>query len=179
MKSSTTTERSEIVGDYYSKVNCTAERSETDGVFFWSQISTDEEEVMKLSEYLKSLTEEERDFIAGLDYENDFSEHRKELDRVIMNGGNIDSKKQLWFPYEVVELGENWFQDGHEREFVACAGIVLHNIFTGADQMNDVDIDMDVVLNSLNRIDEDLRLLLEPLLEAAIVVEERRKSNKS
>ncbi len=69
--------------------------------------------------FLASLTEGERDFIASLDYGNGAGTHREQPDRLIKNGGNLDGEQQFWFPYEVIELGKNWLQDGHEREFVA------------------------------------------------------------
>ena len=123
---------------------------------------------MILADYIRTLNEEERDFIANLDYGYDFSRHRMELDSVIENSGDVDFSNQIWFPYEVIELGKNGLHDGHEREFAACAGIVMHNIITGADQMNDLDIGLGVVIEHLNKLDDNLRLVLDPLLDSVI-----------
>ena len=123
---------------------------------------------MTLPEYLNSLTESERDFIAELDYGQDAALHREELNRVIENGGNADLDNQLWYPYEVIELGKNWLQKNHEREFVACAAIILHNIITGEDNINDLDISMNVLLDNLNGLDDGSRAILDPLLAVAI-----------
>ncbi|NRB76275.1 MAG: hypothetical protein HRU46_18090 [Verrucomicrobiales bacterium] len=122
---------------------------------------------MKLEEFLKSLTDAERDFIAALDYGNDLEKHRQEIDLVIERQGQVNFEKQLWYPYEVIELGKNWLQEGHEREFVACAGIVLQNITAGADNMNDWEINMSVLRDSWEGLQALHRKLLEPLAEQA------------
>jgi hypothetical protein len=123
---------------------------------------------MNLPEFLASLTNEEREFISGLDYHDRQDEHRKALDRVIERNGNIDLETELWCPYEVIELGKNWRQDSHEREFVACAAIVLHNIIKGVDEMNDVEISMSVVMENFIELKIEHQKLLEPLLTQAM-----------
>ena len=122
---------------------------------------------MGLQDFLESLTDAERDFISGLDYGNDAATHRQELDLVIEREGRVDFENQVWHPYEVIELGKNSLQDGHEREFVACAGIVLLNISTGADKMNDWSINMEVLRDSWEKLDVSRRVLLAPLVERA------------
>jgi hypothetical protein len=87
---------------------------------------------MTFQEFLATVTEEERDFVARLDYGQDFDTHRKALDVAIANGGVVDTAIQGgWFPLEVLELGRNVCQSGHEREFVLCAGIVLQTASIG------------------------------------------------
>lgn len=120
---------------------------------------------MKIEEFLESLTDVERDFVAGLDYGSDAAKHRQEFDLVIERQGQVDFKNQLWHPYEVIELGKNWLQVGHEREFIACAGIFLLNISTGADRINDWSNNMSVLQDSWADLKSAHRVLLEPLAE--------------
>lgn len=120
---------------------------------------------MNLQELLESLTDAERAFIAGLNYGLDAVTHRRELDLVIERQGRVDFENQVWHPYEVIELGKNWLQVGHEREFIACAGIVLLNISTGADNMNDWSTNMDVLRDSWEELDAPHRELLASLVE--------------
>lgn len=91
------------------------------------------------AEFLKSLSETERDFLAELDSGREPVEHRRQLDIVISNGGIADLSVQSWHPYEVIDLGKHLLFPGHENEFVACNGIVLLNIATGNDHSNDFD----------------------------------------
>jgi hypothetical protein len=93
----------------------------------------------KLADFLASLSEAERDYIANLDYEREVDEHRRQLDIVIAKGGAVDLENQLWYPYEVIDLGKHCLFKGHEREFVACNGIVLLNLSRGNDRSNDVE----------------------------------------
>lgn len=115
--------------------------------------------MMQIRDYIESLTSAERDFICGLE------EHRRQLDLVIDRGGDVDMKRQYFHPYEVIELGKNGLQDGHEREFVACAAIVMHNVATGEDKMNDLEIGLSVVKESLPRLTAEHRALLQPLID--------------
>jgi hypothetical protein len=126
---------------------------------------------MNLSEFLASLSDEERKFISGLDYHDRQDEHRIALDRVIERNGDLDMEAELWCPYEVIELGKNWLQDSHEREFVACAAIVLHNLIRGVDKMNDVEISMSVVLEFFDQLKIEHQELLEPLLTQAMDID--------
>ena len=122
---------------------------------------------MTVPDFITGLSEEERNFIAELDYGNDANRHREELDRVIESGGRVDHENQGWYPYEVIELGKNWLQEGHEREFVACAGIVLQNICDESDICNEWEINMSVLRSVWDRLLPSHKELLEPLtLEA-------------
>ena len=122
---------------------------------------------MTVPDFIKGLSEKERNFIAHLDYGNDSRKHRIELDCVINSQGRVDHKNQGWYPYEVIELGKNWLQDRHEREFVACAGIVLQNICDGSDICNDWNISMSVLRDVWDRLLPIHRELLEPLTTEA------------
>ena len=54
---------------------------------------------MNLCQLLHSLSDSERDFIAGLDYGADREAHRRALDTVIEHAGEMDFKAQgYWFP---------------------------------------------------------------------------------
>src|SRR5690349_20452564 len=95
---------------------------------------------MTLSQLLRSMSDAERDFIAGLDYGAERKLHRAALDTVIEHDGEVIFDTQgAWYPYEVIELGKNWLQEGHEREYAACMGIVLRNIQSGRDRCNHVE----------------------------------------
>ncbi|NOX98390.1 MAG: hypothetical protein GXP30_01445 [Verrucomicrobia bacterium] len=112
---------------------------------------------MNLSELLESLTGDERNFIAGLDHGDDRVEHREQLDIVISNKGTIDAEDQLWYPYSVIEMGKNVLYPGHDREFAACVGIVLHNVLEGADKMNNVAQIIAMFSHQISTLSEDLR----------------------
>ena len=123
---------------------------------------------MNLPDLLASLTHAEREFISGLDYHDRQEEHRQALDKVIERTGKVNLPEEIWCPYEVIELGKNWLQEGHEREFVVCAAIVLHNINEGIDQSNDVEISMSVVMENFDELKSEHQKLLEPLLTQAM-----------
>jgi hypothetical protein len=121
---------------------------------------------MNLSQLLQSLSDSERDFIAGLDYGADRQTHRKALDTVIAHLGDVNfDVEAYWFPYEVVELGKNWLQQGHEREFAACMGIVLRNIETGRDRSNDLDYILTQHYDSVQQLPAELREMIDSLIE--------------
>jgi len=124
---------------------------------------------MILNALLESLTEEERDFIAALDYGNDADQHRSALDDVIADGGIVDFElKGYWYPYEVIELGKNWLQSGHEREYAACLGIVLKNMERGADQSNDVEWIIENEADSISQLPADLNAMITALVGQTI-----------
>jgi hypothetical protein len=119
---------------------------------------------MTLSQLLQSLTGAERDFIASLNYGMDAEQHRSALDAVIATNGLIDFRSQgYWYPYEVIELGKNWLQDGHEREYAACLGIVLRNIECGADISNDLDWIVETQADSISKLPDELKLMVTDL----------------
>jgi hypothetical protein len=121
---------------------------------------------MTLSQLLQSLSAAERDFIAGLDYGADRTLHRAALDTVIANGGEVDFDTEgVWYPYEVIELGKNWLQEGHEREYAACMVIVLWNIETGRDPFNDLEGILAQQYDSIQALPNDLREIVDLLIE--------------
>lgn len=115
---------------------------------------------MELAELLESLTDDERNFISGLDHGDDRAEHREQLDIVITNKGSIDVEDQLWYPYSVIEMGKNVLHQGHEREFAACVGIVLHNVLEGSDKMNNVAQIIAMFSHQIASLPEDLRNMI-------------------
>jgi hypothetical protein len=124
---------------------------------------------MNLSQLLHSLSDSERNFIAGLDYGADREAHRRALDTVIERAGEMDFKAQgYWFPYEVIELGKNGLQQGHEREFAACLGIVLRNIETGRDLSNDWEYILTQQYESVQNLPSELRALMDSLIEGVL-----------
>jgi hypothetical protein len=121
---------------------------------------------MNLSQLLHSLSASERDFIAGLDYGADREIHRAGLDAVIQRDGDLDFEQQgNWYPYEVIELGKNWLQQGHEREYAACMGIVLRNIETGKDRSNEMEDILTQHYDSIEHLPDELRRLIDSLIE--------------
>jgi hypothetical protein len=134
--------------------------------------------IMTLSQLLQSLSAAERDFIAGLDYGADRALHRAALDTVIANDGEVDFDTEgVWYPYEVIELGKNWLQEGHEREYAACMGIVLRNIETGRDRCNDLDGIIADHYGSIQTLPDDFREIIDSMIERMIEKPEARRAN--
>ena len=129
---------------------------------------------MNFPTFLTSLTDAERDFIVGLDYGLESVAHRRELDLVIEQGGVVDLDEQLWYPYEPVKLGVWVWEPGHEREFVACVGIILTNLVSGEDTMNEWETDMRTLRESWSGLLPEHRFILNPLVDAA-----KQQANKS
>ena len=50
----------------------------------------------------------------------------------------LEDLDQMWYPYEVVELGAYALESGHEREFVMCTLLVLYAVIAGYDTSKDV-----------------------------------------
>ncbi len=124
---------------------------------------------MKLKELLQSLSEQERNFISNLDYGNGSSQHKCELDKVIENEGVVDFDKQgVWYPYEVIELGKNWLQEGHEREFTTCMAIVLKNMLDGDDKSNDIEIILGSCGGDIEKLPTELKCLINEFVEKLI-----------
>ncbi len=123
---------------------------------------------MELAELLNSLADEERDFIAGLDYGQDRLKHRLALDLVLARGGQVDMEQEYWFPYEVIELGKSWLQPGRDREYAACLAIVLENIRTGADTSTDLEYLIDSQYDTVATLPSELRQLIDELLDSLI-----------
>ncbi len=124
---------------------------------------------LTLSQLLQSLSDVERDFIANLDYGADSGKHRAELDAVIERGGDVDfATHGVWYPYEVIELGKNCLKEGHEREYAACMGIVLKNIESGRDRINDIEHILAQHDDTVRALPCDMRDMLDSQIERVI-----------
>jgi hypothetical protein len=124
---------------------------------------------MTLADLLHSLSDAERDFIAGLDYGADREAHRTALDAVIEHDGDVDCDTQgFWYPYEVIELGKNWLQEGHEREYAACMSVVLLNMEAGRDRCNDLEDILTQHYSSIQSLPDDLREIIDSFIERTI-----------
>jgi len=84
--------------------------------------------------FLRTATEGELRFIACLDYGNDAGRHFEALKKVLQDQNGEITNENLWHPYEVIELGSHWLQQGHEREFVLCTLLVVGAIRSGFDR---------------------------------------------
>ena len=82
---------------------------------------------------LKTITEEELAFIAGLDYGMGVDKHLAALREVIFEQGGEVTQDQYWYPHEVIALGAHHLQPGHEREFFFCTMLVLQAVQSGYD----------------------------------------------
>lgn len=124
---------------------------------------------MTLSQLLHSLSDDERDFIANLDYGLDRARHRAALDVAIEQHGEIDFGAQgFWYPYEVIELGKNSMHEGHQREYAACMGIVLLNIDAGRDRSNNVENILAQDYNTIQVLPHELRKMIDSQIERII-----------
>lgn len=112
-------------------------------------------------DFLRSLSTDELNFIASLDYGQDSARHFKALIQVIEQGGSVRRETEYWYPYEVIELGAGHLQEGHEREFTACVLMVLINIASGQDATRDQDEFIDDRLDAIVSLPPPLRALLE------------------
>ena len=129
---------------------------------------------MTLAQLLRSLSDPERDLIMGRAPGVDHVVHRAVLDRVIQHGGDVDSEAQeFWCPYEAL-LGKHWPQEGHEREYAACMGIVLHNIETGRDRRHDLTDIIEQHYSSIQSLPDDLRAVIDSLIERILKKTDRR-----
>lgn len=86
-----------------------------------------------LDELLKSLTDDELEFIASRDYGIDADLHVTELKKLVASQGALPAEGQHWYPYEVIELGAHRLVPGHEREFAVCTLLVLRAVDAGFD----------------------------------------------
>src|SRR6476660_5029035 len=64
-----------------------------------------------------------------------------------------------------LKMPKNWLQEGHEREYAACMGIVLRNIETGRDRSNDLDYILTQDYESIQQLPAELRELIDSLIE--------------
>lgn len=88
---------------------------------------------MDLDAFLRSLTRDERRFIAESDYGVDADAHLSELDKLIDIQSGVFQAEQYWYPREVVELASNSLVPGHEKEFVACTLLLLRAVVSESD----------------------------------------------
>ena len=132
---------------------------------------------MTLTSLLKSLTNNERDFIAQLDYRQDSDQHRSALDDVISADGLVDFEAMgCWCPYEVIELGKNWLQEGHEREYAACLGVVLLNIERGTDTTNELEWIIENQSDAISQLPSELKTMITEFADRIITKRTRRRS---
>jgi hypothetical protein len=87
---------------------------------------------------VKSASEQELSYIAGLNYGLEQSQHLDALRKVIFEQGGALTKEQYWFPYEVIELGAHALAAGHEREFAICTLLVIEAVRSGYDTSTDL-----------------------------------------
>jgi hypothetical protein len=119
---------------------------------------------MTLAAFFTSLTAAERDFIAGLDYGAERAKHREALDQVLERGGRVDfSRRGVWHPYEVIELGAHWLQPGHAREYAACVALVVVNVRAGGDRTREVGEFLEARREALASLPPELRAVVDAL----------------
>ncbi len=87
---------------------------------------------------LIALSDEELAFIGSLDHGQGTEQHLAALLSVLSESAGIVGDGQHWYPYEVIELGANWLQVGHEREFALCTLLVIENVAAGTDTSTDL-----------------------------------------
>lgn len=91
-----------------------------------------------LSPLIKSVSESELSYIAELDYGQGSHRHLESLRAVILGQDGSLREGQSWYPYEVIELGANALNPGHEREFVICTLLVIQAVIDGFDSSTDL-----------------------------------------
>jgi hypothetical protein len=120
---------------------------------------------MKFEDFLATISDAERGFIAHLDYGQDADAHRKAIDEAIANGGVVDTVAQgVWFPLEVFDLGKNVLKPGHEREYALCICIVLKTGSVGDEAEQCVENQM----ANIKSLPDDLRTMIEGMLMKSI-----------
>lgn len=87
---------------------------------------------------LKTITDEELTFVAGLDYGEGTDLHRAELQKLIFEQDGDMTRDQYWYPHEVIALGSHRLQPGHEREFFFCTMLLLQAVQSGYDDTFDL-----------------------------------------
>ena len=89
--------------------------------------------------FVLTASEQELWFIAGLDYGQGQEEHFQALKELIFQRNGTFLPTNSWFPYEVIELGANSAQIGHEREFAICSLLVIHGVTSGFDTRTELE----------------------------------------
>lgn len=103
------------------------------------------------------LTDGELWFIAGMDYNCDMDRHYAALKNLLLRGGVVDMATDVWYPYEVIELGANHLIPGHHREFAACLLLVLKNVKAGKDLTKDLEEYIGERLDLIDSLESDLK----------------------
>lgn len=118
-------------------------------------------------ELIQSVSESELRFISNLDYACDNERHYQALRQVIFEQECIGNAGQLWHPAEVYELGSNWLQEGHEREFTICTLLVIHNAIQGSDCYTDLEAKFDNHAWEYDKLPEHLKNVILSAYELA------------
>lgn len=129
-------------------------------------------------ELVKSITEDEIDFIAHADYGQNADQHSKALRELIFEQDCIVTDDQYWYPYECIELIRWTCKEGHMREFAFCNIIIAISIISGADNTNDPDRMLKTIPHEYDKLPDDLReIVLSMLLNASECLEEANKAS--
>ena len=91
-----------------------------------------------MNSVIASITESELEYVAALDYGQNAREHLDALRAVIFSQGGDLGQDQIWYPYEVIELGAHALSPGHEREFAICTLLVIQAVVCGFDVSTDL-----------------------------------------
>ena len=79
-------------------------------------------------DFIQSISENEIEYIANLDYGQDNEKHKVALKNLIFNQVCKSLPEQHWFPMEVIELGSYSLSKGHEKEYTICTLLLLMNV---------------------------------------------------
>lgn len=96
-----------------------------------------------IDELLKSLTDDELEFIASRDYGIDADLHLAELRKLVASQGGLLTEGQHWYPYEVIELGAHRWVHGHDREFAVCTLLVVRAVDSGFDMSTSLEMKLE------------------------------------
>ena len=109
---------------------------------------------------ISTATEAELAFIANLDYGQGVGQHLAALNDLIFHRRGEFQDGDLWYPYEVIELGANSVHSGHEREFAICSLLVIHAVVSGFDTRTDLADKFSTVDFSIDNMPAELVELL-------------------
>lgn len=111
---------------------------------------------MEAIEFIQSITSDEMEFISKLDYGDDSEKHRQALEKVIFEQGGVIHDDQRWHPYEVIELGANWLQQEHEKEFSICTLLVIMNVQAETDTWTELDWKLESQNNEYKKLPKEM-----------------------
>lgn len=120
-----------------------------------------------MMEFIQSINNDELKFISRLDYGAGIKKHYAALKALIFEQGGIVNEDQYWYPYEVIELGSNSLQAGHEREFTICTLIVIHNVISGSDKTTDLEYKFETHAGEYDMLPETCKSLVMAAYERA------------